>query len=169
MEKKLMAASKLCKAGAQSGCLVAFVEVAGIWFKSWCCAGVCRGSVLRGFLVLGCSVRLVDVLWAWAPGWWQFWVRFPVIFLSCPCALESAHTRVSVCAYNLVSAPTILARWAPARKRMFLLLKSTQFHLFRRHKSDTAYTKLHACVFIPHAQSKSPLESPFCLVGRKST
>lgn len=53
MKKKLMAASKLCKAGAQSGCFVAFMEVAGIWFKSWRYAGVCRESVLRGFWLLG--------------------------------------------------------------------------------------------------------------------
>lgn len=58
---------------------------------------------------------------------------------------ESAHAQVSVCAYYLVSTPTILARWAPVRKKELLLLKSTQFHLFRRHKSDTAHKKFHSC------------------------
>lgn len=44
---------------------------------------------------------------------------------------------------------------------MLLLLKATQFHLFRRHESDTACTEFHAYVFIPKTQSQSPLESLF--------
>lgn len=94
-----MAASKLCKAGAQSGCLGAFMELAACALVQelllcWSVQGKCPQRV---FLLPGCSVRLVDILWMWTPGWWT------VLWEVYSCFSQLYTTSVSVCAYNLMS------------------------------------------------------------------